>query len=106
MFLSFLVKIVKKSEEPYRPAKEMCHGNEKLLMGKFCREIYAKANELDQKNIARLQKVALSTYRVTHLSWPPKNPKCPIGKKILISRVGPPNLWSQYFSHKSLVRKI
>ena len=77
-----------------RPANEMIQGNEKLLMGMFLQgNICQRKNELEEKNITRSQKAALSTYRVTHLSWSPKNPKCSIGKKFKISRVDPPNLY-------------
>ena len=46
-----------------------------------------------RKSIARLQKAALSPYRVTRLSCPPKDPKYLIGEKLQSSRVGPPNCY-------------
>ena len=63
-------------------------------MGKFLKEnICQRKWPWREKNIARLQKAALSTYRVTRLSFPPKNPKWSIGKKLQSSRVGPPNFY-------------
>ena len=46
-----------------------------------------------RKYIARLPKAALSTYMVTCLSCPPKNPEYPIGKKIQNSRVICMRIW-------------
>ena len=90
----------------------MCQGNEKLLMGKFLKENICQKNELDEKNIAKSQKAALSTYRVTCLSCPPplkilsvqlgKNYKVPESAPLICMRIWSSAIFYKFFCRHKL----